>query len=279
MLKKDVLNSDWNETFQEELEHQKSVSHKVHHSLISRSHDLLFRMGYSQRSENRVTENENLVEELISDRINFKKIPQFIDYNKFSNPFMTFKKKTYTETKPTMGNSSHLDTKTMPLLKHNDDMSTKHEGPDAKTLKDFELSGFKKAETIPAKPPPEPVAVVTIEKAKEPEKEVPKTKSAPVELVEVKPAEPIKDMKEVKEGMYYMSHLKQAIDNSPTMDQMLAKRFKEHVVLNHQNLHELLDAMKKEKPLGSAVKMELEKGLGKRSVTRQEQDPDSARYR
>ena len=52
--------------------------------------------------------------------------------------------------------------------------------------------------------------------------------------------------KPILKDSYYMSAMKQAVDNDPGLDAEFSRQFKTHVVQNHQNLHEVLEAKSSE---------------------------------
>ena len=247
MLGKDVSKlTDWNDSLREDSPYEPRLSHATTYGLKTRSNMSLFKYGVTDVSSE--DSNDNILGQFVSDSVNMRTVRLFIDYDKFSNPFFKFKKQ--------KNNSTTCKTDGMPT-----------ENTETRELKEelrFSITINPPSNKFPynrSKPEFVSYSKLIGDKPLEPPKIV-----TPVEPEKVQEAPPPDPRTVIPPGTYYMYEMTQAVNNDESLDPKMSQAFKAHVVQNHQNLHELLSAVAKEKPLAVPEKPVLPADLGRSSL-------------
>lgn len=82
--------TDWSDAMQEDTSAGQPLSHKPKYVYLTRNNKTLFDLGRGTKSLCTQKEDDVLAE-LVSDSIDERGVPLFLDHDKFSNPFFKFK--------------------------------------------------------------------------------------------------------------------------------------------------------------------------------------------
>lgn len=244
MLRKDVSKlTDWNDSLREDSPFEPRLSHATTYGRKTRSNMSLFKFGVTDVSSD--DSNDNILGQFVSDSINSRRVRLFIDYDKFSNPFIKFKSPKFCIRASKMEISPTENTETRELREEIQAAAkanpTRGQFPYSRYKPEFisysKLAGDKPIESPRDIVPPEPEKVEAV--------------APPDTRVAIVP------------GTYYMYEMILAVNNVESLDAKLSQSFKSHVVQNYQNLHELLAVLDKEKPLAVPEKPVLPDTLGR----------------
>ncbi len=269
MSGKDVAKTDWSDLCNEGSPHDQRTAYKNNtYNYRTKSNMSVFQHGKTNGSGS--SDTENLILEIVSDSVDSRNVPMFIDYSRFSNPFMK-----YSRSK----NSSVIHSKEAipydidsPLPKNEEPLTSR-----AGDTKTNDTNKYDQTTAGPTGTQPGHHTLVsdsnTVNIAPEqPNVEVAHNKCDQVKTLSTPPSparalvermpESMDLRKEIRYELYYMSDMKLAVDSDPRIGEEVARQFKVHVVQNHQNLHEILQARNTEKPIANPFKPELPAGLG-----------------
>lgn len=251
MLGKDVTkntkHTDWNDSFREDSPspYEPRLSHATTYGLKTRSNVTLFKYGVTDVSSE--DSNDNILGIYVSDSVNSRKVRHFIDYEKFSNPFFKYKtlKSPAANLKSEMTPTENTDTRDL-----------KEELRDCKVVR----ASTEKFPYQRSKPEFVSHLQLTGDKPIDSPRE-----SILAEIEKVEEVLPPDPRIVIPYGTYYMHEMTLAVNNDDALDPTLSQAFKTHVVQNHQNLHDLLSVLSKEKPMATPEKIVLPENIGRLS--------------
>lgn len=244
MLRKDVSRlTDWNDSLREDSPFEPRLSHATTYGLKTRSNMSLFKYGVTDVSSD--DSNDNILGQFVSDSINSRRVRLFIDYDKFSNPFLKFKSSKF----------CHRNFKTEIIPTENTETRELRDEPKVSIIVNAPLD---KHPYIRIKPEFITYSKLTGDKPIDSPRDI-----VPKEPEKVEVVIPADIRNVVPVGTYYMQDMIQAVNNDESLDPKLSQSFKTHVVQNHQNLQEVLLVLRKEKPLALPEKPVLPGVLGK----------------
>jgi hypothetical protein len=244
MLGKDVCRlTDWDDALREDSPSEPRLSHATAYGLKTRSNMSLFRYGVTDVSQEE--SDDNIIGQYVGDSVNSRIVRLFIDYEKFSNPFLKFgrQKGQTTELKMEVPPTDNTDTNDMRDNCRPSGPAYHSMGhiPHVRSKPSF-VTYAQLVGDLPLEPPLE----------------------SPVkELEKVEAVTPPDTRIVIAHGTYYMHEMYLAVNNDDNLDAKLSQSFKAHVIQNHQNLQEILQVLNKEKPLAVPEKPILPATLGK----------------
>lgn len=237
---------DWNDTLRENSPIEPRLSHATTYGYKTRSNASLFKYGVTDVSSEE--SQDDAIRQVVGDSVDSRCVRLFIDYTTFSNPFMKFNPKRDKMIKSDLTEASiHRLGSGFNKIGAKGVLSVSSRSL-ANHLKPLFVSHNMLVGDSPVEAPPEEFKPINHTMA--------------AGLAEKKnESSPIK-RKIIKNGTYYMYEMFKAVNNETGLSDSLSKAFKNHVVQNHQNLHEVLTALKTEKPLATPLPVNLPAGLG-----------------
>ena len=92
MLNKDVAKTDWSEVCNEDHSLDAKVMYtNSNYPYTTKSSQSVFKKGLNNTGTH--FDDENMILEIVSDSVDSRCVPMFIDYNRFSNPFIKYSRK------------------------------------------------------------------------------------------------------------------------------------------------------------------------------------------
>lgn len=256
MLGKDVSKqTDWSDSLREDSPIEPRLSQATTYGYKTRSNVTLFKFGVTDVSSE--DSQDAAINQYVGDSVDTRCVRQFIDYSTFSNPFIKYKQRKAKVFK----SETTDDKKKRPALG-----IYKIDGKSGLTESCRSIADQPKplfvshSMLLGDSPIDEPEETI----GANPEK---KSESEPTPKVDL----PTDDKIIIEHGTYYMHDMFKAVNNEPDIKDSLSAALKNHVVQNHQNLHEVLEARKKEKPLATPHPINLPQSLGSFTLFRQDQ--------